>query len=109
MTSMPQFEGMLLIHQRLFVVDFALTPTLIADVPGMAWSGRLQEHRTPIQVIPGRRTLSEAFDSEAGPLRSRDAVVGQLTVILNPFRRLYQGLIGHRLSRVIFLLSRLIY
>ena len=47
----------------------------------MAWSGRLQEHRAPEKVIPGRRTLSESFDGEAGPLQCRDSVVGQFTVI----------------------------
>ena len=52
----------------------------------MAWSSRIQEHRSPYRVIPGSRTFTELFDSEEGPLHSRDAVMGQLTV---SFSRLF--------------------
>ena len=66
-----------------FVFEAYMTALpLVEDVPGMAWCNRIQEHRTPDRVIPGRRTFTELFDSGQGHLHSRDAVVGQFTVTI---------------------------
>ena len=65
-----------------FVLEAYMTALpLIEDVPGMAWCSRIQEYQKPDSVIPGRRTFTELFDSGQGHLHSRDAIVGQFTVI----------------------------
>lgn len=75
------------LHKRLlqafftFVVEAYMTAlTSIEDVPGMAWSSRIQEVRRPKSIIPGRRTFTERFDDRQGSLHNRDATVGQFTV-----------------------------
>lgn len=66
-----------------FVFEAYMTALpLVEDVPGMAWCSRIQESRKPDSLIPGRRTFTELFDSGQGHLHSRDAVVGQFTVII---------------------------
>ena len=75
------------LHKRLlqafltfFVEAYMTALTSFEDVPGMAWSVRMEEIRRPKSVIPGRRTFIELFGSEQGYLHNRDATVGQFTV-----------------------------
>ena len=49
------------------------------DIPGMAWSSRLQEKLHPEKNIPGRRTYSEIFS--LSDLHQRDTVIGQLAAL----------------------------
>lgn len=49
------------------------------DIPGLAWSSRLQEKLHPEKNIPGRRTLSDLF--ALSDLHSRDTIIGQLAAL----------------------------
>ena len=49
------------------------------DIPGMAWSSRLQEKLHPEKNIPGRRTYSEMFS--LSDLHQRDTIIGQLAAL----------------------------
>lgn len=67
-----------------FVVEGYMTALpLVEDIPGMAWSCRVQEHEKPKTIIPGRRTFAELFDSGQGYLHERDATIGQFLVQTN--------------------------
>ena len=49
------------------------------DVPGLAWSSRLQEKMHPEKIIPGRRTYISLF-AEEDTLHIRDTIVGRVLV-----------------------------
>lgn len=51
----------------------------VEDVPGMAWSSRLQEKLHPEKMIPGRRTCTDLFAHSN--LHGRDTVTGQLAAL----------------------------
>lgn len=49
------------------------------DIPGLAWSSRLQEKLHPEKNIPGRQTLTNIF--ALSDLHSRDTTIGQLAAL----------------------------
>ena len=49
------------------------------DIPGMAWSSRLQEKLHPEKNIPDRRTYNEMFS--LSNLHQRDTIIGQLAAL----------------------------
>ncbi|ORY59239.1 YAP-binding/ALF4/Glomulin [Pseudomassariella vexata] len=46
----------------------------------MQWSARLLEYYHPEKLVPGKKTIAQAFN-EDGPLHQRDAVIGQLVAL----------------------------
>lgn len=59
--------------------DFISSIPSIDDIPGLAWSCRLQERSHPHTIIPGRQTYMEIFHQNK-ELRERDVIVGRIVV-----------------------------
>jgi hypothetical protein len=76
----PLLQTRLLQSFLTYVIDdyISLLPS-VEDVPGLAWSCRLQEKLHPEKVIQGRETYLEKFTNNE-KLRERDAIVGQIVV-----------------------------
>ena len=63
-----------------YVVEaYAVSLPILEDVPGVAWSSRLQEKLHPEKSIPGRRAYSDMY--ALPDLHSRDTIIGQLVAL----------------------------
>jgi hypothetical protein len=76
----PLLQTRLLQSFLTYVIDdyISLLPS-VEDVPGLAWSCRLEEKLHPEKVIQGRETYLEKF-TNIEKLRERDVIVGQIVV-----------------------------
>ena len=61
------------------IEDYMNSILSVGDIPGLAWTSRLQEKVHPEKSIPNRTTYSNTFAVEDS-LHERDTVVGQITV-----------------------------
>lgn len=75
-----------LLHNRLLqsfltyvIDDFISSVPSVEDVPGLAWSCRLQEKLHPDKVIRGREIYEKTF-ADKEELHERDVIVGQIVV-----------------------------
>ena len=64
-----------------YVIDdfISSVPSVEEDIPGLAWSCRLQEKLHPDKVIRGRETYLEMFSNDE-ELHGRDVIAGQIVV-----------------------------
>ncbi|KAL8999841.1 MAG: hypothetical protein Q9169_001382 [Polycauliona sp. 2 TL-2023] len=50
------------------------------DTPALSWSTRLLERLHPDKVVPGKKTVREAFEQDDAP-HSRDSTIGQMLAL----------------------------
>jgi hypothetical protein len=60
--------------------DYMLSLTSADDVPGMAWSSRLQEKLNPKRTVPGKESYVSQFEND-NTLKSRLATVGSISAL----------------------------
>ncbi|KAF2397829.1 DUF1760-domain-containing protein [Trichodelitschia bisporula] len=75
--------------------DYLLSVSSEDDVPGMAWSARLQEKLRPNHIVPGKPTFRARF-AESPALQTQASTVGQLVALAQDL-----GLSSAELSAVI--------
>jgi hypothetical protein len=60
--------------------DYMLSLSSADDVPGMAWSSRLQEKLSPQRTVPGKESYVSRFEND-DKLKSRLATVGSISAL----------------------------
>lgn len=60
--------------------DYMLSLPSVDDVPGMAWSSRLQEKLNPQRTVPGKKSYVSQFEDN-DKLKSRLATVGTISAL----------------------------